>query len=134
MCPFYEAVPTVLPVSPPLFLCKSMLILCSYFSGFDKALHSNSKDSNLGIRKLFVGNHKRNLESPDEDAFNEQQQLKALEDMPAKSASVEKSKGLQWMYIPAFIGKILNQLMEDDDEVDAGKAFWVKELGIRVLV
>ncbi|XP_028094544.1 toll/interleukin-1 receptor-like protein [Camellia sinensis] len=47
---------------------------------------------------------------------------------------VEKSKGLQWMYIPAFIGKILNQLMEDDDEVDAGKAFWVKELGIRVLV
>ncbi|CAL5378344.1 unnamed protein product [Camellia sinensis] len=37
---------------------------------------------------------------------------------------VEKSKGLQWMYMPAFIGKILNQLMEDDDEVDAGKAFW----------
>ena len=47
---------------------------------------------------------------------------------------VGKSKGLRWMYKPAFIGKILNQLMEDDDEVDAGKAFWVKELGIRVLV
>ncbi|CAL5380103.1 unnamed protein product [Camellia sinensis] len=42
---------------------------------------------------------------------------------------VGKSKGLQWMYIPAFIGKILNQLMEDDDEVDvsmdAGEAFRV---------
>ncbi|KAL7163876.1 hypothetical protein ACSBR2_039905 [Camellia fascicularis] len=51
---------------------------------------------------------------------------------------VGKSKGLQWMYMPAFIGKILNQLMEDDDEVDvsvdAGEAFLVKELGIHVLM
>ncbi|CAL5380085.1 unnamed protein product [Camellia sinensis] len=55
---------------------------------------------------------------------------------------VGKSKGLPWMYMPAFIGKILNQLMEDDDEVDvsvdvsvdAGEAFQVKELGIRVLM
>lgn len=51
---------------------------------------------------------------------------------------VGKSKGLQWMYMPAFIGKILNQSMEDDDEVDvsmdAGEAFRVKELGIRVLM
>ncbi|KAL7238878.1 hypothetical protein ACSBR2_004888 [Camellia fascicularis] len=51
---------------------------------------------------------------------------------------VGKSKGLQWMYMPAFIGKILNQLMEDDDEVDVSvdpeEAFRVKELGIRVLM
>ncbi|KAI7996064.1 putative rRNA methyltransferase YlbH [Camellia lanceoleosa] len=56
----------------------------------------------------------------------------------ALARKVRKSKGLQWMYMPAFIEKILNQLMKDDGEVDvsvdAGEAFWVKELGICVLM